>query len=279
MIKAMATMKRYLVSIVVFCICAFVVAQPQRIRVVNPAIIIWGDMNGDGRLTDADVTALANLVVGKGNINLLGDMNHDAHFTIADVTLLVNAIQDEAIIDPYADAEVDLGLSVKWAAYNVGAASPDETGNYYAWGETVAKNDYSSANYHYYENERFLYIGDDISGTEYDAVRVNWGGGWRMPTYEEIEELLTECTWTKTSLNNVAGYRVMGKNGNSIFLPLAGLYLASSTPSYVGERGYYWSSTLSEEYTSAAYNLNTMGYVGRWSTNRVYGLPVRGVKE
>lgn len=279
MIAAKAIVKSILLTLILFCGSASVVAQPQQIKVVNPVVIVWGDMDGNGDLTTDDVAALANLVVGKGQPNLMGDMNRDARFTVADVTLLVNAIQNATNIDPYADAEVDLGLSVKWAAYNVGASSPDETGNYYAWGETSPKSEYNASNYQYYENERFSYIGDNISGTEYDAVRVNWGGGWRMPTYEEIEELLNECTWTKTSLNNVPGYRAVGKNGNSIFLPMAGLYLASSTPSYVGERGYYWSATLSEEYASAAYNLNTMGYVGRWSTNRVYGLPVRGVKE
>ena len=79
---------------------------------------------------------------------------------------------------------VDLGLSVYWATCNVGAETPAEYGDYFAWGETSPKQNYTMVTYTY---EGDL---DNISGTRYDAARVNWGGGWRMPTKEEMEELV-----------------------------------------------------------------------------------------
>lgn len=136
---------------------------------------------------------------------------------------------------------VDLGLSVKWATCNVGANTPEEYGYYYAWGETSNKTkfEYGEKNSRTY-GENMI----DISGdSSYDAARANWGGSWRMPTEAEMEELLDECTWTLlTSQSGVNGYKVTGPNGNSIFLPAAGNREYSSL-NYVGERGYYWTST------------------------------------
>ena len=136
---------------------------------------------------------------------------------------------------------VDLGLSVKWATCNIGANTPEEYGYYYAWGETSNKTkfEYGEKNSRTY-GENML----DISGdSSYDAARANWGGSWRMPTEAEMEELLDECTWTLlTSQSGVNGYKVTGPNGNSIFLPAAGNREYSSL-NYVGERGYYWTST------------------------------------
>ena len=136
---------------------------------------------------------------------------------------------------------VDLGLSVKWATCNIGANTPEEYGYYYAWGETSNKTkfEYGEKNSRTY-GENML----DISGdSSYDAARANWGGSWRMPTEAEMEELLDECTWTLlTSQSGVNGYKVTGPNGNSIFLPAAGNREYSSL-NYIGERGYYWTST------------------------------------
>ena len=116
---------------------------------------------------------------------------------------------------------VDLGLSVYWASCNLGATKPEEYGNYYAWGETSPKDSYTEQNYSYYDADKATYIdiGEDISGTEYDAARVNLGGEWRMPTYDEMDELIKKCTWEWTQINGVNGYKVIGPNGNSIFLP------------------------------------------------------------
>ena len=125
-----------------------------------------------------------------------------------------------------AGAVVDLGLSVYWCSCNVGAEAPEEYGDYYAWGETKPKSSYTEANYSYYNNDTKLYtdLGENISGTEYDAATVNLGSDWRMPTGEEFQELLDKCTWEWTQINGINGYKVTAENGNSIFIPAAGWY-------------------------------------------------------
>lgn len=140
---------------------------------------------------------------------------------------------------------VDLGLSVKWAPYNVGANSPEEFGSYFAWGETEEKEDYSRSTYLYYQNDSYINIDSDISGTSYDAAVCQWGGGWRMPTMEELEELCNKCTWSWSSINGTSGYKVSGPNGNSIFLPAAG-YRYKTTVYNSGTIGYYWTGTLGD---------------------------------
>ena len=136
---------------------------------------------------------------------------------------------------------IDLGLSVKWASHNVGASSPEEYGGYYAWGETEEKEVYNKDTYAYYNSRiGYIYIGDNISGTEYDVARVKWGGSWRMPTLDEIYELLENCSWEWTTYKGVNGRLITGSNGNSIFLPAAGLRLREDLY-HVGSVGYYWS--------------------------------------
>ena len=144
---------------------------------------------------------------------------------------------------------VDLGLSVKWATCNVGANSPEEYGDYFAWGET--KSESTQANSLTYGKSL-----NDITGNpQYDAATANWGGDWRMPTYDELNELRTQCTWTWTTQNSVNGYKVTSKtNGNSIFLPAAG-YRYGSSLNDAGSGGYYWSSTPHGYYDYFAYRL------------------------
>ena len=133
---------------------------------------------------------------------------------------------------------VDLGLSVKWATCNVGANKPEDYGNYYAWGETMTKKIYSIFN----SKKEGRYMRDISGYIEYDVARANWLGNWRMPTYDELNELITQCTWTWTVQNGVKGYMVTSKtNDNKIFLPAAGGRYGLSL-SEVGERGNYRSS-------------------------------------
>ena len=179
---------------------------------------------------------------------------------------------------------VDLGLSVKWASCNVGAKSPEEYGDYFAWGETSPKSDYrgkNSGTYHLPKKELMSrgIIGSDYKLTAaYDAATANWGGSWRMPTYGEIEELKERCSWSWTSVNGVKGYRVTGPNGNSIFLPAAGFRLNSSL-SLAGSRGYYWSATpLRDSY--CAYRLFFDSDSCGWGYyDRFYGHTVRPVSD
>ncbi len=147
---------------------------------------------------------------------------------------------------------VDLGLpsGLKWATCNVGATSPEDYGNYYAWGETTTKASYDQSNSVTYNQQ----INDFSGNATYDAARANWGSTWRMPTQAEMEELINNCTWTWTTQNGVNGRRVTGPNGNSIFLPAAG-YCYGSSRYGVGEDGVYWSSTPDESGTYGAYYL------------------------
>ena len=150
---------------------------------------------------------------------------------------------------------VDLGLSVKWATMNVGANAPEDYGDYFALGETEPKDNYSWETYKWCNGSSSTmtkYCTSSSYGTvdnktvldlEDDAARANWGGTWRMPTYDEYKELVDKCTTTWTSLNGVQGCKVTGPSGNSIFLPAAG-YRDDSSLYDAGSYGYYWSSSL-----------------------------------
>ncbi len=133
---------------------------------------------------------------------------------------------------------VDLGLSVKWATCNIGANSPFDYGDYFAWGETKTKSSYTGNN-SVTEGKNMW----DIAGNPtYDAARANWGGMWRLPTLAEIDELINKCTLTWTAEGEYRGYIFIGPNGNSIFLPAAGDKFESSTEN-VGSAGLYWTAT------------------------------------
>lgn len=286
---------------------------------------------------------------------------------------------------------VDLGLpsGTKWATMNVGADSPEDYGDYFAWGETQPKSTYTGGNYKWYDNtigENTKYItetqpgtgakgnyyiaGEGVEGSgfacdlkwdpagcplvngtitfsnlpagEYqfkitdgtwnswgsdylankddffdqmsfsnvaftlssesdvtisfdgesifvlvsnitllasdDAANANWGGDWRMPTIDEIDELVNNCTWTWITQNGVNGYKVTSKtNGNSIFLPAAGSRNDLSLSS-AGSDGDYWSSSLNTSSSDSAYSLYfNSGSVGWHNIIRRYGQSVRAV--
>lgn len=142
---------------------------------------------------------------------------------------------------------IDLGLSVKWASKNVGANSPEEYGDYFAWGETEEKEDYSVSNsltFGLSDSELLSrgIIGEDGNLTvSYDVAATKWAGDWRMPTYEEISELMEKCTWEWTTHNGVNGRKVTGPNENSIFLPAAGARNGTNH-SGGGTDGFYWGA-------------------------------------
>ena len=177
---------------------------------------------------------------------------------------------------------VDLGLSVKWASCNVGASLPEEYGDYFAWGEVKPKSSYTESNSVTYGlststlKSRGIIDSDGNLTAAYDAATVNWGGGWRMPTLAEVEELIDECTWEWTTYKNVNGYRVTGPNANSIFLPAAGFYdgiVFYDTYYY----DHYWSATCNSD-SNFAYDFffESDGYVS-YNSRRYYGYPTRPV--
>ena len=183
---------------------------------------------------------------------------------------------------------VDLGLSVKWAHCNVGANTPGESGDYFAWGETTAKSEYSWDTYKWTEDGGNTFTKYTISGKatldpEDDAATVNWGGKWRMPTQAELQELTDKCTWTWKSEGeyadgSLAGYLVTGPNGNSIFLPAAGSRWISDLFD-LGSYGYYWSSGLDSGYSGLARYLSfsSDSRLADDLNRRYYGMSVRAV--
>jgi TonB family protein len=188
---------------------------------------------------------------------------------------------------------IDLGLpsGLKWATCNVGALSPEEYGDYYAWGETEQKKDYCIETYKWFDSSNMMttkYCTDSSNGivdnkttldSQDDVAHVKWGGTWRMPTEAEQDELRNICTWTWTTQNGVNGYKVTGPNGNSIFLPAAGLRYGTDLY-YSGSHGLFWSSSLYEGYGDSAYYLYFDSSDCGWSyNNRYYGLSVRPVSE
>ena len=189
-------------------------------------------------------------------------------------------------------AYVDLGLSVKWATMNVGASSPEDYGDYFAWGETEPKTTYNGSTYKHGNGSSLtkyntnIYHGtvDNKTTLELsdDAVRANWGGSWRMPTDAELTELREQCTWTWTSQNGVNGYKVTSKKSgytnNSIFLPAAG-YRNESSLNEAGSGGYYWSSSLNTDNPDYAWYVDFYFVYGvhRDYRNRCYGCTVRPV--
>ncbi len=180
---------------------------------------------------------------------------------------------------------IDLGLSVKWAPMNVGAAKPEDFGDDFAWGEVESKSSYTWDTYKwcgsgwseyghpslkkYCTNYKQGSVDDRIVlEAEDDAATANWGEHWRMPTKAEWEELCDNCIWTQTKQNLVIGYLVTSKlNGNSIFLPKK--YLDN-------EIGAYWSSSLFPSSSSFAYVLST-GSISVNNARRYIGLSIRPI--
>lgn len=180
---------------------------------------------------------------------------------------------------------IDLGLSVKWSSFNVGACSPEEYGDYFAWGETSPKSSYYQSNsitcgLSIEELEsRGIIDSDGQLTAAYDAATANWGESWRMPTKAEQDELRTNCTWTWTAQNGVNGYKVTGPNGNSIFLPAAGYCYDTSLGSAAGSYGLYWSATPDSGSSYAYYLYYGSDFCDWYYFYRYCGRTVRPVSE
>lgn len=195
---------------------------------------------------------------------------------------------------------IDLGLpsGTKWACCNVGADKPEAYGGYYSWGEVSEKSVYNDITYKYatgvdkdgdgsyddWHSDTGTYgiwqsLGSDISGTEYDVAHVKWGGKWCLPTFDDMKELLDNCTTEWTTLNGVNGRKFISKiNGNSIFLPAACDRWYGRLSS-AGSYGNYWSST---QYPGSSNGVSGLyfssGYAYCYDIgSRGYGRPVRPV--
>lgn len=189
---------------------------------------------------------------------------------------------------------VDLGLSVKWGSCNVDASRPWELGGFYAWGEIETKEEYDWSTYKWciakngYWTKNTKYFSTEEDGVSVldpsdDVANVKLGGGWRMPTAAEFDELTNGCNIEWVKERGVYGYRYTSKaNGNSVFLPATATivdYVQNKTSYWGG----YWSSTPSEYSISS-----TKAYIysfgdrskGRTSLDdRFYGQPIRPVRS
>ena len=183
---------------------------------------------------------------------------------------------------------IDLGLSVKWASFNLGASAPEEYGNYYSWGEVTPKERYDWDTYKWCEGSSTTLTKKNNLDLEDDAANYALHGNWRMPTVSEINDLQTKCTWIPTTLNGVDGYMVWGKKEGyetkRIFLPDSGykdgttLHLSDSN----GFAGYYWTSSIDSPYSyDKGYTLYFYKYsiqaMFTRSSSRYMGLTIRPV--
>ena len=196
---------------------------------------------------------------------------------------------------------IDLGLpsGLKWASFNLGAKTPEGSGDYFAWGETEPKKEYSWESYKWsiysdgaYKMTKYntdIQYGSVVDNKESleiedDAAHVNWQGKWRMPTSVEYAELINYCTWTWASQNGISGFIVKSEvNDNSIFLPAAGWYVKSGCE-YISKWGFYWLNNLTPgisplhayywKFYSELYKqpYDHIDYVSRY-----YGMPIRPV--
>ena len=187
---------------------------------------------------------------------------------------------------------VDLGLSVKWATMNVGAKTEEDYGHYYMWGSitpntpdecnwanTPFNNGATSYDTTYFNSVKDTVIPNKVLAKEYDVAAQIMGGDWRMPTKDECQELYKNTTQSWVTINGVNGRKFTSKTDTSkyIFIPAAGYYYNGSV-SEVGAYGYIWSSTISSPYNNARFLKFKATTCSASTTERCYGMPVRGVK-
>jgi len=267
-------------------------------------VVAWS--SSDESVATVDETGLVT-AVGEGTCTITCAATDESGVsTTCEVT-----VSEDVSGNVNGEEYVDLGLpsGTLWATKNVGASSVEDYGNYYAWGETTTKSEYSWSTYAYGSSSTSLtkystyaVFGCDDELTELEtsddaAVQV-MGSAWRMPTRTQAAELLSSCTWTAATQNSVAGYLATGPNGNSIFLPASG-YKYNSTTNGTGSYAQLWTTTLWNEdeltYSGGsstpkygcweAYDLHyqSSDYTsytdyGTYVKDRYYGLPVRAVR-
>ncbi len=279
--------------IVMLTACSAAMAQTPAVKSA-----VKGDVDGDGAVTSSDVTALYNyLLSGNMTYYSTSDVNGDGSITSADVTAVYNILLG---IDPGVDNHeyVDLGLpsGTLWATMNIGANSPEEYGDYFAWGETTPKDVYKWDNYQWSNGTRFNKLIKYCTNSSYgyngfvdgktelepedDAATANWGAQWCMPSEEQLDELIAHCNWQWTTKNGVNGNLATSKhNGATLFLPAAGYHFGDYLYS-PGNYGYYWSRMVNASKSYQAYYLwfHLEGNLERNYGDRDSGFSVRAVR-
>ena len=165
-----------------------------------------------------------------------------------------------SLTKPDALEAVDLGLSVRWANCNLGAQAPEEYGGYFGWGDPTGElwsgeGIYMQAGAFVWNTNNYggMNPPTDIRGTSLDVVTAHWGNSWRTPNVYEAYELSTKCEWKRRSQDGRNWYEVIGPNGNSLIIPLAGIYgilprkgysLLMEGPLNTNSIGFYWTSSI-----------------------------------
>ncbi len=262
---------------------------------VAQAPAVSGDVNGDGVCTVDDVAALYNYLLFDDSSALVnGDQDGDGFITVGDVTWVYNVLLYMSHDDGHECVDLGLPSGTLWSTMNIGASSPEDYGDYFAWGETTPKDVYDWSTYKWCEGSdstltkyctisNYGYNGFVDNKTELDpeddAATAAWGAEWRMPSLEQIQELIDNCTTEWTTRNGVNG-RLFTSNINSasVFLPAAGVRWDSEL-NLAGSHGNYWSRTLYSGSPSHACYLNFYsGNVGASNVDRYYGQSVRAVR-
>lgn len=181
------------------------------------------------------------------------------------ILFTLTSCETKVLLDANGHEYVDLGLpsGTCWATMNVGAYSPEDYGDYFAWAETEPKKRYTPDTYKWCK-DGFEIVTKYCTNSEFgnvdnrtviersdDAANVNWGGNWRMPTKSEWDELFDYCTLNVDNIDGVDGLTLVGPNGKSIFLPAAGIAEGKFIGAAAGFAFYYWTSSLLSEYDDA----------------------------
>ena len=268
---------------------------------------ILGDIVEDGKVNNMDLGALVEAYINNTKVTEATDIDEDGSLSIADITWLVDIINEErGILNSNGHEFVDLGLpsGTLWATCNIGATIPEETGDYYAWGETETKDVYSWETYKWCDGSECSSTNQTL--TKYcdrgaygapdgkisldlvdDVAHVKWGGDWHIPTENELQELIDYCSFEIYKMSNKEyACKFTGRNGNCIILPYAG---CMKNESHINGLDY-WSSCLSMN----SIPINNKGtqaktlddfydeegdydYARLGGKNRYRGLPVRPV--
>ena len=252
-----------------------------------------------------EMTHVKGLVYRVELKNLQSDTEYHVYYEVSNVfsTVVVNANCSFITVEsgekpnnpntPTVTPEyVDLGLpsGVKWATFNVGATQPEEYGDYFAWGETEPKELYDWSTYKWcdgsyntltkYNTDSEYGVVDNKKILESldDAAYVNWGGNWRMPSVDEWNELLSHCSLKWEERNGVSGVTLVSvQNGNSLFLPAAGVYHYDNGLVNLNVEGWYRTNSLDESRGTISLGFSYTGSINWYANDRCFGQPVRPV--
>ena len=283
---------------------------PERERVTletGGATHLLIENGSDGFSAVSNDENVATTFMTQNVVNIIANNPGQCIITVSDTNPergLKNAEILVTVREPAVPEAIDLGLSVNWASFNLGATKPEELGDYFAWGEVKpyyefgeAQVDYPvwlSGKEHGYDWSSYSHCngtaesiskyGEDGKLTlelEDDAARENWGGEWRLPTKAEMDELREECTWDWTTEKGVPGVKITSKKegyaDKYIFLPAAGQRFGLT---FIGDGsvGSCWTTSVDASSSkNAFYYYFGSTAIGSTSADRVYGRSIRPV--